>query len=493
MTKAPFSTRLAISIARRLLNKYRSVYLKQHRKSLPIILIAGTAGKSSTTLLLKGLFNRAGYKVFTGANPKACLNSLTGLTMVLGEFESEFEGRGAFVHKMIFLLKGYWAYLTKSVELPKDSIIVYEIGFNEQHEANYFLEVFDGEVDSVVITNLTYEHSFGFSEEFDQHSYGVFKQFIPEYWQQALEDESLDGRLRNIALEQFKLLSLSKHYITPLVIGAIDNGILSNFDSTEMKFYPEVTRSANYELETEGYTLGSQLLLPQTFAKNATILDTIATRYKFSKSITVSALEQMEVPNGRFSLLNGKSGSRIVDSTYNSDPASLSGFLMLFEEVCGEFIKQSRSGELPEPYGIAPKHTLILGEMRELGEMSREEHKKILDSLVKLTTVYADYLQDIFLVGQQWLQIDDEVSKSDGDVSYIRHLGQLFKVYRRAGDINRVLTDEYIRSGSWYWVKGSQNTIFLEIVVEHLLANKQDKSRLCRRGEAWDLQRKKFL
>jgi len=42
-------------------------------------------------------------------------------------------------------------------------------------------------------------------------------------------------------------------------------------------------------------------------------------------------------------------------------------------------------------------------------------------------------------------------------------------------------------------VKGSQNTIFLEIVVEALMA---DPSRtddlLCRRGDYWDEQRKNF-
>jgi uncharacterized phage protein gp47/JayE len=35
-------------------------------------------------------------------------------------------------------------------------------------------------------------------------------------------------------------------------------------------------------------------------------------------------------------------------------------------------------------------------------------------------------------------------------------------------------------------VKGSQNTLYLERVVELLLLDKRDREKLCRRGKYWD-------
>ena len=490
----PRSTALAIRLAKLLLAKYRSHYRARYQKSLPILLVAGTAGKSSVTLLLKNLFERDGWTVYSGARPAQCLNSITGLTMVLGGFESDFEGRMALLHKLWFLLRGYLSLYTRALNLPEKTILVYEVGFNEQHESEYFQAVFEREVNGVILTNLTYEHSFGFGEEFDTEAYREYKKAIPHYWRKALEDSTLDGRLRNIALEQFKLLSLTSKFIAPLVIGSIDNGVLTNFgrEKGSKQYYPQVTRAEDFVLEAENLRIGEGYLLPQTFAKNAYILETVATYFAISKGVVASTLEHLEVPNGRFSLLTGISGSQIVDSTYNSDPASLNGFLTLFEEVVGRFIVQARTNTLPSPYAMAPKHTLILGEMRELGSMSASEHAAILTRLVKLSTIYANYIEDIFLVGHEWLALDDKVKKRDGVVQYLRHEGQMFKVFKRAGDINELLDPETLPAGSWYWIKGSQNTIFLELVVEHLLANKDERSRLCRRGSAWDEQRKKY-
>ena len=490
----PRSTALAIRLAKLLLAKYRAHYRARYNAEFPILLVAGTAGKSSVTLLLKNLFERDGWTVYSGARPAQCLNSITGLTMVLGGFESDFEGRMALLHKLWFLLRGYLSLYTRKLELPRKTILVYEVGFNEQHESEYFRAVFGGEVGGVVLTNLTYEHSFGFAEEFDAAAYGEYKKSIPTYWRKALEDATLDGRLRNIALEQFKLLSLTNKFVAPLVIGSIDNGVLTNFGKSKhpKQYYPQVTRGEEFILEAENLRIGRGYLLPQTFAKNAYILEAVATHFDISKGVVASTLEHLEVPNGRFSLLTGVSGTQIVDSTYNSDPASLNGFLTLFEEVVGRFILQARTNSLPSPYAMAPKHTLILGEMRELGSMSAPEHAEILTRLVKLSTIYASYIEDIFLVGAEWLALDDKVTKRDGVVQYLRHEGQMFKVFRRAGDINRLLDPETLPAGSWYWVKGSQNTIFLELVVEHLLADKSQRDLLCRRGSAWDEQRKKY-
>jgi hypothetical protein len=493
MRKPPLSTKLAIFLARLLLSKYKKKYLKIFNKKLPILIIAGTAGKSSLTLLFKNLFHRGGWDVYTGATPEKCLNSITGLSMVLGKFETDFEGRGAILSKIWFLFKGYFAYLFNSVELKENTILIYEVGFNEQYESEYFLNVFEKDVSQVILTNLTYEHSFGFDKEFDKESYSKIKNNIPKYWQKALEDNQIEGRLKNIALEQFKLLQLTSQFITPLVIGGIDNGLLFNIGSDgESQFYPQVSRNDDFSIKADDFEFGSGFLLPLTLAKNSHILELIANEYGISKAVVSNTLQYIEIPNGRFGLLQGFSGSKIVDSTYNSDPASLLGFLNLFEEVCNSYIQKEKTGNLEKPYTFPPKHTLILGEMRELGEMSKESHLEIIEKLIYLTNQYPKYIEDIFLLGKEWLTLDDKIGKSDGTINFLRIRGQLFKIYLRAGDIKPLLTENKIIAGSWYWIKGSQNTIFLEIITQHLLADKNDITKLCRRGEVWDTIRKKY-
>jgi hypothetical protein len=48
---------------------------------------------------------------------------------------------------------------------------------------------------------------------------------------------------------------------------------------------------------------------------------------------------------------------------------------------------------------------------------------------------------------------------------------------------------ESIKENDLILVKSSQNTLYLERVVEMLLEDKRDIEKLCRRGKFWDNQR----
>jgi UDP-N-acetylmuramyl pentapeptide synthase len=232
-------------------------------------------------------------------------------------------------------------------------------------------------------------------------------------------------------------------------------------------------------------------LLPETFGKVAEMLDLIGEKYRISKEIIGETIKNLEVPNGRFSVLKGHKNSTIVDSTYNSDPASLVGFLDLVSEVIET--QKSYSIDQLEEMGLVqrPKHIVILGEMRELGETANKEHGDILNRLKQMSEAYKDHIDEVYLLGSQWLECDEGgIEKSDGTTHYISFSQTIFKVFLRAGEISQMLTLGNIRPNSWFWIKGSQNTIFSEIVVEHLLADKKDSEKLCRRGKEWDEARK---
>jgi UDP-N-acetylmuramyl pentapeptide synthase len=488
-----WKNRFLIWLSRSLLNKLQKTYQRKFKQKMPIILVTGTAGKSSITLLLDQLFTQSGYTVFTGATPNHCLNTLIGIPMVLANFSVRFESKEG------RLFKGL-SYLWQSLEIlwfgsyrkiPKESILIYECGYDSQDESTLFMKVFDS-IDMLVVTAATAEHSANYQTNFDKLKYFKIRDFLPEKWREIFENAENPSRLRNIALEQMTFLPRAKSAVLPTDLSTISSDIIVKVVVTDPNSQQEtctpdwqlmegrIQRGPDFALVVNNdWVFSADYLLPRSFGKNALILDQVAKTFNLDTKLVAHILREMTLPAGRFSLLEGINNTAIVDSSYNSDPASLSAFLDLLEEVV------LVAKELPD--SIPPKHYLILGEMRELGNTATSEHQKILDKLITLGQKYGDYIENILLLGKEWLTCDDTgIKKSEDQVSYISYQKQMFKVYLRAGHINRLLTPDNIRPHAWFWIKGSQNTIFLEIVVKHLLAKPEDESKLCRRSADWD-------
>jgi ribonuclease HII len=143
--------------------------------------------------------------------------------------------------------------------------------------------------------------------------------------------------------------------------------------------------------------------------------------------------------------------------------------------------------------GDPPKFYIVLGEMRELGVTATQAHNEVLDNILRLGKQWSHYIENIYLLGNEWVKCDDDgIVKIEDQVNFISYRNQLFKVFKKAGDIKSLLTKETIKPNSWVWIKGSQNTIFLEILVKHLLNNPEDNNKLCRNTKSWDKLRQKF-
>lgn len=505
-----FVSKLLRFLAKKIVSKARKAYQKKYNKKLPVILVVGTVGKSSQTLLLKGLFEKEGYRVFSGGSVSKNLNSLTGIGMVFGDFFLDFEGRNRLVNKVKYITKSLKIWLLKRFKFDEKTIVIYETGFDHIGEADEFVEVFDKAADLVIITNLTHEHAENFPDKFDKASFQKIQKYLPDQWRETLEDEEIEGRLKNTALEQFKMLACADKFIIPKSLGYINNLVLENLSGKWSEHLAVVSRGENFCLVADKtLKFNDNYLLPKTFGKFLFVSKLVAKEYGIKLNDLKKFLKIAELPNGRFNLFEGIKNTTVVDSTYNSDPASLSSFLDLFEEVVAYYVKAReayfenerknkmyREGsplrkelDLIDP----PKHYLVFGEMRELGEIATREHRLILDRILELAVKWEGYIENVYLLGSEWLKCDEQdLPKMDGKVSFISHKKQLFKVFKRVGDICEVLNEETIRPNSWCWVKGSQNTIFLEVLVESLLKDKRDASKLSRRGKGWDLQRKNW-
>lgn len=166
------------------------------------------------------------------------------------------------------------------------------------------------------------------------------------------------------------------------------------------------------------------------------------------------------LPPGRSSLIKGIKDTLIIDSSYNS---SLKASLAMLDLLRDYGIKTGR------------RKIAVLGDMRELGNQSETEHQKLAEAAVKTA-------DEVVLVGSEMKKYFLPKAKSLG----FKNINHFENAYQAAKFLKNNL-----KGRGLVLIKGSQNTIFLEIVVKALMKEKNKaKSLLCRQEEFWERKRK---
>lgn len=159
------------------------------------------------------------------------------------------------------------------------------------------------------------------------------------------------------------------------------------------------------------------------------------------------ALESYEPPPGRGRLLNGKNNSIIIDDSYNASPAAV-------EEALATL----------KIFPHAKRRIAVLGDMLELGRHSVVEHERI-------AVLAGDSADVIITIGIR--------ARAFGIAPNGAEIMQ-FDNARVAVDAISALVCE----GDVILIKGSQS-IRTERIVEALLANPTDASKLVRQEKKW--------
>ncbi|MHB8660938.1 MAG: glutamate ligase domain-containing protein [Minisyncoccota bacterium] len=164
----------------------------------------------------------------------------------------------------------------------------------------------------------------------------------------------------------------------------------------------------------------------------------------------LAALEGYEPPPGRGRLLSGKNGSIIIDDSYNASPAAV-------EEALATL----------KAFPRAQRRIAILGDMLELGRYSVMEHERI----GALASESADMIIAVGIRARAFAAAprNGKTLLFDNSLAATSALADLVQV----GDV--VL------------VKGSQS-IRTERIVEALLADPSDATRLVRQEKEWKLK-----
>ncbi len=187
----------------------------------------------------------------------------------------------------------------------------------------------------------------------------------------------------------------------------------------------------------------SNFATPQSFDVSISAAINLAQIFNINQTEAINNIKNnLILPPGRCSILNGINNSTIIDSSYNSSPLACSEMLDILKKY-------------PSP------RIAVLGDMRELGLQSKSAHQNIYQLALKS----ADTI----------ISIGTDTNKHFGDkaIKFLNYSDASIYLIKNLPKNATVL------------VKGSQNTIFLEELVKSILKNPADANKLCRQSPYW--------
>ncbi|PIS08873.1 hypothetical protein COT75_04270 [Candidatus Beckwithbacteria bacterium CG10_big_fil_rev_8_21_14_0_10_34_10] len=207
------------------------------------------------------------------------------------------------------------------------------------------------------------------------------------------------------------------------------------------------------------YHLKLNFLLPSYYVTTlaAAIQTGLVLGLSFEKALT-NLKKNFSLPLGRMSVFKGLKKTLIIDSSYNASKKAVLGALELLKNL------KTKANKV-----------FVFGDMRELGSQTKKEHEAVAEKILE----FVDLL----------VCVGPETKKYVYPKTKAKIKSFCFKNSFQAGD----WLLENLQGGEVILVKGSQNTIFLEVVVEKLLENKKDIKKLCRQSKYWDKKRKELI
>jgi len=243
--------------------------------------------------------------------------------------------------------------------------------------------------------------------------------------------------------------------------GTIDARQIPTVQVGDSIWTPKGTTFSIHTLEEDLRITIPGYLLPDHFGATFCAAICVGLHLGISPYRTCRAIEKnTHFPPGRATLLSGIKQSTIIDSSYNSSAKPTIDFLHMLAKI-----------------SQAKRKIALLGDIRELGSATQIEHEKVATQAVKSCDL-------VVLVGPQMKSFA---------LPLIEEAGVEAHWFADAVLAGKFLKQE-LKANDWVLVKGSQNTLLLEIAVEMLLADPSQAPKvLSRRGAFWDKKRQAII
>jgi len=421
----------------------------QLNKIKPVIIgIGGASGKSSLTQITSDLLSQK-YVVKQGKGK----NSETGIPLnILDISIDSYDFKN-------WLRVAFLAPLKLLTNNKKYDIFVVEMGIdspNPPKNMSYLLSFIKPRIG--VLTNINIEHStyfedFSKSEDSSSRKKDILERIASE---EKLLITSIDAKGRVIInLDDPHIKSTLPIEAKTLTVSASDSSADFYIEKTIIS---ENAFTVKFSFLKENYEIIINQALPKYYAHVFIYSIAIAFSNEINISDSISFIQNnFALPPGRFSVFKGINNSTIFDSSYNSSLEASVGALEVLNDL-----------------GAKKRKVGILGDMRELGSLSQLQHELLAKEIIKK-------IDFTILIGPQMKEYVVPILEKDNFPF------KSFETYKEAKEF--IL--HFIKRNDLILVKGSQNTLFLERIVELLLADKKDKDKLCRRGKYWDKVRQR--
>ncbi len=443
---------ILVAVVLRYLRFWGQLTVRIHR---PIVIgIAGSLGKSSTrNAVHAALKDSVRVKVVAE-------NTQTGVP--LGLLGIQPSGYSVF-HWAWMLLRAPFGLFY----LRKTPYLIVEMGIDGPDEPlnmKYLLRIVKPDI--AVSLNITPTHT------------GLYNDALPTQDKQLPDAERMEKILEMMAHDDTRIVRESGCRVA--IVNADDSHIMKQIaewkastktqDQTVWTFGEDQSNAASVQsvthsqagtdmvIQIEGSkhaVMIPQAVLPRMYWQNIAVAVLVAKACGVSVAQAIAGIEaEYRVPKGRASVFVGINGSTIIDSSYNASRAAIVPFLELLSELASKNNSQ---------------RIALIGDMRELGDNSASEHALLVPDVLK----HADR---VYCVGEWTKKILVPELEKQGmqDVQW----------FESSEALGRFLHD-HLPENATVLAKGSQNTIFLEEAIKPILANPEDRTKLCRQESYW--------
>ncbi len=410
-----------------------------------IIGLAGCFGKSSAINFLEQLLS-AKYKVKSTNISGKGLNSESGLPFIILGINPDGY---SILDWGNYCLKALWGFFQ-----PIDAeILLLEMGVDKPNDMKFLTDFYKPHIGILINSNNT--HSANFEElhldtqrsyeDLISHENGYIFARAKEAIFYNLEDPEVIKQIHRFKHKLRFGYSTSK--------GAIKD-FHQNLKGTKIKF----------KYYGNDYNLNFHLPLLNEYQSTFELGIKLAEYMQIEGKQIQNAIENYNLPPGRCQIFKGINNTHILDSSYNSSYVPTSAALSLLNKIA------------------VKRRIAFLGDMRELGTLAEKEHRKLALKAVEYTDI-------VFALGplmnQYFVPEFDKIKAENQKIISFTSTKNIIEFLR--------INEDFLEKEDVILIKGSQNTLFMESIVEELLADKGEAKKLCRRGQFYEARRQEIL
>lgn len=410
-------------LIQRKLEKYVVKYFKKHPE-VKLIVVAGSVGKTSTKRAIATLLSEKYRVAMEEGNHNTHLSAPLAILGI--EYPDNVKSIGAW-------LRVFKAARTRIRRPSGTDIIIQELGTDHPGDIAQFANYLHPAI--AVVTAVAPEHM-----EF----FGTIEK--------VAEEELAAANMAELAI-------INRDDIDGRFATFLTNANLTTYGTTAAAEYrfeiDDFTIEDGYkgEVIAAGYAepfMATIRLMGEHSLRPAMAGVAVAAKLGLTPEEIKAGLTKLRAVPGRMNMLHGIEGSLIIDDTYNSSPIAAASALQTLYSV------------------QAPQRIAILGDMRELGASSADEHTKLGEMCDP------SLLSWVITVGD-----DAEAHLAPA----ARARGCQVKSFKSALEAG-AFAHSVMEPGSVVLAKGSQNTIYLEEAVKILCVMSAD-DELVRQSPRW--------